>query len=355
MEVAESIRIQPKIPKEFWLLFVFHAVYLLNQRPHAALSGKTPFEAWWGRKPSLRHLRVGGCDAWVLNPLVKRKAQDHHARRGIFVGYAPTQNGYRVWDLEKKRVVVSQHVLFNETAFKFGRKSLNAPQPHDLPTQVYIKSDESPNVSVPDDDLPTIVPKPPGNLNQISESNDSDSFSSDAKADDSGGSLSRNYYDVLSDVENDADNHESDDDADLNGPAPGNELTETQAHNEYRMDVAPDLRRSSRNRRQPGEWWRTDQSANVAKATETESWFDDARRHIEYFALRATSKNIDKVLHNDSLPRPPLTGIRACDIKTNMSLREALNGPYGGYFCDAATKSSKTWYISGLGNYETCP
>ena len=32
------------------------ATHILNRSPHLALDGKTPFEAWCGRKPNVTHL-----------------------------------------------------------------------------------------------------------------------------------------------------------------------------------------------------------------------------------------------------------------------------------------------------------
>ena len=40
------------------------ANHILNKSPHPTLDGKTPFEAWCGRKPILTHLRVFGCPTW---------------------------------------------------------------------------------------------------------------------------------------------------------------------------------------------------------------------------------------------------------------------------------------------------
>jgi len=41
------------------------ACYLVNRSPSLALEDKTPQEVWTGKKPSLSHLRVFGCDAYV--------------------------------------------------------------------------------------------------------------------------------------------------------------------------------------------------------------------------------------------------------------------------------------------------
>lgn len=55
METSEAMRFHAHLPPEFLSLLVFHAVYLLNRRPHSSLKGKTPFEVWWGH-PTLLSL-----------------------------------------------------------------------------------------------------------------------------------------------------------------------------------------------------------------------------------------------------------------------------------------------------------
>jgi len=48
-----------------WAEAIATAVYLKNHSPTKALSRTTPDEAWSGRKPDLRHLRIFGCCAFV--------------------------------------------------------------------------------------------------------------------------------------------------------------------------------------------------------------------------------------------------------------------------------------------------
>ena len=40
-------------------------VFILNRAPTKALTSKTPFEAWYGRKPSVSFLRTFGCNGHV--------------------------------------------------------------------------------------------------------------------------------------------------------------------------------------------------------------------------------------------------------------------------------------------------
>ena len=47
--------------------------YLVNRSSSSTLEDKTPQEVWTGKKPSLSHLRVFGCDAYVHVPKEKEE------------------------------------------------------------------------------------------------------------------------------------------------------------------------------------------------------------------------------------------------------------------------------------------
>ena len=51
--------------QEFWALVVDSACYLKNRSPTSSLVDKTPYEVWSGQKPSIPHLKVFGCEAFV--------------------------------------------------------------------------------------------------------------------------------------------------------------------------------------------------------------------------------------------------------------------------------------------------
>ena len=53
------------------------ACYLVNKSPSSTLEVKTPQEVWTSKKPSLSHLRVFGCDAYVHVPKEKRIKLDN--------------------------------------------------------------------------------------------------------------------------------------------------------------------------------------------------------------------------------------------------------------------------------------
>eukprot|EP00253_Pinus_taeda_P004391 PITA_04391 len=54
--------------------------------PSSTLEDKTPQEVWTGKKPSLSHLRVFGCDAYVHVPKEKRTKLDSKYENCVFIG-----------------------------------------------------------------------------------------------------------------------------------------------------------------------------------------------------------------------------------------------------------------------------
>jgi len=71
MERARSMLGGARLGQEFWEEAVDTTCYLVNRSPSSALEEKIPQEVWTGKKPSLSHLRVFGCDAYVHVPKEK--------------------------------------------------------------------------------------------------------------------------------------------------------------------------------------------------------------------------------------------------------------------------------------------
>ena len=53
----------------------------------------------------------------------ERRKLDSKSRKCIFLGYSDNQKGYRLYDLERKRIVNSRDVVFNETAYRFEKEN----------------------------------------------------------------------------------------------------------------------------------------------------------------------------------------------------------------------------------------
>lgn len=145
------------LPKTLWAEAVNTAVYVLNRTTHSSRSGiKTAYEAWTGRKPELSHVRVFGSTAYAHVPKQFRKKLDDKAKKLLLVGYQDESSNYRLYDPEKKTIIVSRDVTFNETAANessnaggFDEESLKIPR-GDEAVEV-LESDEE---DAPDDAAP---------------------------------------------------------------------------------------------------------------------------------------------------------------------------------------------------------
>jgi hypothetical protein len=115
MEMARCLLFEKDLPKKFWAEAVNTVVFLLNRLPTRALQNKTLYEAWHGYKPSLQNLKIFGCLCFNYVPQVKRDKLDKKAEAGIFVGYINVTKGYRVFQPQTEKVIVSRDIKFIET------------------------------------------------------------------------------------------------------------------------------------------------------------------------------------------------------------------------------------------------
>jgi hypothetical protein len=114
MEKARCMLSGVGIGQEFWVEVVGTACYLVNRSPSSTLGDKTPQEVWTGKEPSLTHLKVFGCDAYVHVPKENRSKLDKKAEKCIFIGYKDGLKGYKLWNPETKKVMYSRDVVFRE-------------------------------------------------------------------------------------------------------------------------------------------------------------------------------------------------------------------------------------------------
>lgn len=118
IEHASAMLWAARLPIGFWASAVKTAVFLYNRSPHSALLNEmTPFEAWFGRKPEVGHLKIFGCRAAAHVPDELRSKVDWTSKSSpdcIFIGYSETQNLYELWDVVKKDVIRKRDVIFWE-------------------------------------------------------------------------------------------------------------------------------------------------------------------------------------------------------------------------------------------------
>jgi hypothetical protein len=103
-----------KLPRTFWAEALSTAVYLRNRSPTKAVKEKSAYEAWTGKKPTVSHLRVFGCDAYAHVPKDERGKLDQKAKKYTFVGYGEETKGYRLYKSVRGKIIFSRDVVFNE-------------------------------------------------------------------------------------------------------------------------------------------------------------------------------------------------------------------------------------------------
>lgn len=115
VESARSMIYSKKIPIPLWAEAVNTAVYTyIEPSPSVQAGDSTPYELWTGKKPSLSHVKVFGCDAFVHVPKQKRKKWDSKSKKVMLVGYQGESANYRLFDPATNKVTVSRDVSFNE-------------------------------------------------------------------------------------------------------------------------------------------------------------------------------------------------------------------------------------------------
>jgi hypothetical protein len=117
---AQWCRVRTRV----WTEVVGTACYLVNQSPSSSLDGKTPHEVWTGKKPSLTHLMVFGCDAYAHVPKENTSKIDKRDEKCIFIGYKDGLKGYKLWNQEIKKVVYNRDVIFREIEDFFKQEFL---------------------------------------------------------------------------------------------------------------------------------------------------------------------------------------------------------------------------------------
>jgi hypothetical protein len=96
---------------------VKHVVYFNNCTSAKALTGKTPFEVYYGKKPNITNLHKFGCKVWVHNP--NNLKLDGRLEISRWVGFDEVSNGHHIYWPGKCSVSIEQSVKFNTDADVF--------------------------------------------------------------------------------------------------------------------------------------------------------------------------------------------------------------------------------------------
>ena len=213
VECARSMLHGASLNLSYWGEAVMTAVYLRNRSPTRALDNSTPFEAWTSEKPSLGHLRVFGCKAYAHIADARRTKLEAKAVQCVFVGYSLESKAYRLYDPVRQQIMISRDVTFLEN------------QQYDGDEVVEIIGGGGAASTLPSNDPPAVVPE----------------------------------------MKSDVDEEEVKSDVDEKGQ-PSPMIVPQPAPNDNNNGEATDVRRSTRLRRPPVQYWDLDSQQSPSSA-----------------------------------------------------------------------------------------
>ena len=110
-DMARCLMLESNLPKTFWTYAVMTSVHIRNRCFNPRL-GKTPYEAFTGRKPNVSNMHDFGtvCFAHVQTP----KKLDARSEQGIFVGYDKESPAFLVYFHETRKVRKVRCVKFTD-------------------------------------------------------------------------------------------------------------------------------------------------------------------------------------------------------------------------------------------------
>jgi transposase InsO family protein len=112
--MGRSMMKSKDMPGRLWGEAVSTAVDLLNRTPTKSVVRMTPYEAWYGRKPSVDHLRTFGCMAHVKMVAGHTSKLSDRSTPMVMIGYEAGTKAYRAYNPVNKKLVVTRDILFEE-------------------------------------------------------------------------------------------------------------------------------------------------------------------------------------------------------------------------------------------------
>nr|CCA18092.1 putative polyprotein [Albugo laibachii Nc14] len=103
-----------QVEEKWWAEAMNTAVEVTNKVPCAANQSKTPFEVFFGRKPSVAHLKVFGAQNYAHTDKSNRSKFDRKAYKCLFLGYLENMKGYGVWNLEARHLETTHSTKLQE-------------------------------------------------------------------------------------------------------------------------------------------------------------------------------------------------------------------------------------------------
>ena len=127
LDMVQSMMNFTDLPVFLWDHALFSAIHFLNQIFYKFIS-TTPYDLWYGKKPTLKYLKIWGCPAHIKwQQTDKLEARSF---RTCFIGYPKKIIGYYFYLSEDHNVIVSHHAIIRGLSSK--RRSLKSIESKNL-------------------------------------------------------------------------------------------------------------------------------------------------------------------------------------------------------------------------------
>ena len=121
-ERARAYMQHATMPKSFWADALYLACDVMNNLPNKGLGGRTPASCFGIGTADLHEFKIFGCAAYAKLPNVdgaKLPKLDARAHQCVWLGRDQHSAGYRLYDLEDSKLIVSRDFIVDETRFPF--------------------------------------------------------------------------------------------------------------------------------------------------------------------------------------------------------------------------------------------
>lgn len=125
LKVARSLLFQTKVPKTYWGEAALTAVCLINRMSSRVLQFQSPVSTLSSLFPNFQGVgsispKLFGCTCYVHVHSHLQSKLDPRAIKCVFLGYSPTQKGYKCYHPATKRKYTTLDVTFVEHQPYFG-------------------------------------------------------------------------------------------------------------------------------------------------------------------------------------------------------------------------------------------
>jgi histone deacetylase 1/2 len=122
-DVTRTLLFQSSMPPSYWAEALAAAAHLVNLRPSQPSGFAIPYTRLHNTAPDYAALRVFGCLCYPNQSATAKHKLSPQSVACVFLGYPSSHKGYRCLDLQTRRVIISRHVVFDESVFPFSHST----------------------------------------------------------------------------------------------------------------------------------------------------------------------------------------------------------------------------------------